>query len=311
MVGASLRALLRISSEMKRTSPVFIVGEARSGTSILYRTLQKHSSFRPRTPSLVETDIFVHLRRTFMFGPRYPEALLRYMLGDRQAYDAFLHSITAARVVSAVSAGVNFVVRDRLAWLWYVNLNHLVLRSYFFHAARARGCRRLVEKTPTNWRYLDRLVGAFPRARLLYIHRHPIDVYASYRRRAAVDPHAGWADLAWQEFTVRYEASSRRILQWRVQGHRNLHLVRYEDFVREPALTFRGICEFLGEPFEPSAVEEPAPDLARWRVDPHLWGTIVESTKRWQDYVEPTEAASIQRRLASTMQALGYRAYGV
>ena len=79
------RSLLRISADMQRSSPVFIVGEARSGTSILYRTLQKHSSFRPRQTNLAETNIFAHLRRTFMFGQSYPETLRQFMLDDMVA----------------------------------------------------------------------------------------------------------------------------------------------------------------------------------------------------------------------------------
>jgi ABC-type polar amino acid transport system ATPase subunit len=49
--------LKKISDEMKNDHPVFIVGEARSGTSVLYRTLQKHSSFRPKEINLVESKI--------------------------------------------------------------------------------------------------------------------------------------------------------------------------------------------------------------------------------------------------------------
>lgn len=90
-----MKDLLAISAEMKARSPVFIVGEARSGTSILYRTLQKHTSFRPREPNLVETEIFSHLRRTFMFSMSYPQPLIRFMLDDQGPYRDFLRSIRA------------------------------------------------------------------------------------------------------------------------------------------------------------------------------------------------------------------------
>jgi hypothetical protein len=85
-----VRRLLAISATMKGSSPVFIVGEARSGTSILYRTLQRHSSFRPLRTNLVETEIFSHLRRTFLFGTTYPESLIRFMLDDEAVYRDFL-----------------------------------------------------------------------------------------------------------------------------------------------------------------------------------------------------------------------------
>jgi Sulfotransferase family len=304
-----VRALWRVSRAMRAASPVFIVGEARSGTSLLYRTLQKHPSFQPRTQNLVETDVFIHLRRTFMFGRGYPDPLFRFMLKDQAAWGAFLRTIRPLRAVSAAWAPANYVLRDRASWLWYANLNHLVLRAYFFHAREARGCRRLVEKTPTNIAHLDRLAFTFPHARFLYIHRHPVDVFSSYRRRAAVDPNAGWAHLSIDEFCQRYESGAARALRWRASGRTNLHLVPYEDLTRDPEPTFRVLCTFLSEPFVREALEEHAPDSNRWPVDPHLWGRIVPHTKRWQDFLNATEAAELQRRLTSVMTGLGYKPY--
>jgi hypothetical protein len=296
---------------MKRSSPVFIVGEARSGTSILYRTLQKHSSFRPSEVNLAETNIFAHLRRTFMFDQTYPETLRQFMLGDRRAYQNFLHSIGVLRVVSALWVGPNYLLRDRAAWLWYANLNHLLLRSYFFHAAAARGGRRLVEKTPTNTPNLAKLTRTFPRARLLYVHRHPVDVLGSYRRRAKADPDATWANLTPDDFCRTWQASTERVLAWLARGNENLRLVRYEAFTQDPDAEFERICAFLDEPFEREAVEERHPDLTRWRGDPLLWGPVVRQTRAWTDYVTAAEAEYLQQRLLPVMDALGYEPYPV
>ncbi len=302
-------SLLRISARMKQQSPVFIVGESRSGTSLLYRLLQQHPSFRPRRINLVETHILDQLRRTFMFRRGYPKTLTRFMLGDADAYEAFVRSIRVPRAVSALSAPLNLLVRDRVGWLWQANMGPLVLRSYFFHAMGARGCARLVEKTPTNTVHLDKLSAAFPKARLLYIHRHPVDVFSSYRRRALADPAADWAHLDVGDFCRRYEASTARVLAWSAKGHENIRRVRYEQFTRDVAAEFAAICTFLAEPFDRSAVEERHENPARWWGDPHLWGPVVASTKRWDEYMTPAEAFEIQRRLASVMGELDYEPY--
>jgi hypothetical protein len=296
---------------MKHSRPVFIVGEARSGTSILYRTLQKHSSFRPKKTNLAETNIFVHLRRTFMFNHDYPETLRQFMLGDERAYQEFLRSIAVLRMVSALWVGPNYVLRDRAAWLWYANLNHLLLRSYFFHAAAARGCRRLVEKTPTNTSNIAKLTRTFPRARLLYVHRHPVDVLGSYRRRAKADPNATWANVTPADFCQSWRASTERVLGWLARGNDNLRLVRYERFTEDPDAEFRRICAFMDEPFEQEAVEERHPDFTRWRGDPLLWGPVVRQTRTWADQVTTAEADYLQQRLRPVMDALGYEPYPV
>ena len=288
--------------------PVFIVGEARSGTSILYRTLQKHPSFRPREIQLGETEIAANLRRAFLFGRGRPRPLAAFMLDDADAYRAFLRSIRVPRIVSAVTAPVNVWI-DRPPWWWRrVNLHHVVVRRYFLHARQARGCERIVEKTPTNTANLGLLRAAFPDARFLYIHRHPVDVFASYRRRASADPDASWARIAPATFCSVYRASLLRAVAWR-QQHENLAFVRYERFTADPGPTFAGICAFLEEPFDAEAVVERDPSYGRWRGDPHLWAEIVPATNVWTDHVTPEEAASIQAALAEEMAVLGYEPY--
>jgi hypothetical protein len=305
-----VRHLLKISAEMKASRPVFIVGEARSGTSILYRTLQKHPSFRPLEPDLTETEIFSHLRRTFMFSTSYPKSLSKFMLNDAERYEQFLRSIRLIRVVSALCIGPNLMFRDRSDLVWYGNLNHLLIRSYFFHALRARGCRRLIEKTPTNTANLSRLDRTFPRARFLYVYRHPVDVFSSYRRRADDDPQAAWAArLTPDAFCASYRASVERVLEWVVERP-SLRMVRYEALTSDPEEELRSICDFLGEAFDKEMVLERKPDLDRWRGDPFLWGEIVPYTKDWHDHMNAAEAHVIQTALADVMRRLGYEPYG-
>jgi len=298
-----------LSRAMTHANPVFIVGEARSGTSILYRTLQKHSAFAPKKQSLVETEVFAHLPRTFLFGRTYPEPWIKFFLDDDLEWRRFLRSIWLPRVATAALAPANYLRRDRWSWLFYAGMGPAVLRSFVFRATRARGCRRLVEKTPTNVQHLQKLTAAFPHGRLLYVHRHPVDVFSSYRRRAAIDPAGGWANLDVGTFAERWMTSTTRALSWLDSGNTNLLMIRYESFVDDPVTTFQGICVFLDEPVEANAVEEARPDIQRWPVDPHLWGAIVPRTKEWRDHISTEEAAMVQYLTGSVMRRLGYQPY--
>jgi hypothetical protein len=159
--------------------------------------------------------------------------------------------------------------------------------------------------------HLKKLTTVFPHGRLLYVHRHPVDVYSSYRRRAAVDPASGWADLDVHAFAERWTTSTTRVLSWLDSGKRNLLTIRYESFVDDPVTSFGGICGFLHEPFEPQAVEEARPDARRWPVDPHLWGAIVPMTKEWRDHISTEEAAMVQYLTGSVMRRLGYQPYPI
>ena len=296
------------SNDRQAARPVFIIGEARSGTSLLYRTLQKHPSFRPRELNLVEAELLTHVRRAVLFGEDYPEPFIRFMLADRSAWRSFLRGTRGLRAASILG-----FLPGRLwpesTWPFRLGCGVPLVQTYLAHARRARGCERLVEKTPTNTPHMAKLKAAFPHSRLLYVHRHPVDVLGSYRRRAQVDPDGGWAAIGVDEFCRRYERAVTRVQRWLDAGHRDLLLVGYEAFVADPATVFAEVCAFLDEPFAAEAVEERQPQPGRWRADPHLWAGIVARTKQWTDYVLPHEAALVQDRLATTMRLLGYGPY--
>ncbi|MFM7437162.1 MAG: sulfotransferase, partial [Snowella sp.] len=78
----------QIHNFRQNESPVLIVGAPRSGTSLLYRILQKHSSFK-----LPGDDISVNLVESNIFSKPYnlSEAnKLSYLLDKREIYDKFL-----------------------------------------------------------------------------------------------------------------------------------------------------------------------------------------------------------------------------
>lgn len=301
--------LLQISRAERATSPVFIVGEARSGTTILYRTLQKHPAFRPRRENLWESKLMNHVERAATFGPREPATLFGYMDKDERCYQAFLDAIAPLRPLLRAGA----VAEDRFGpneRLWAASGFPLVVRAYFHFAREARGVTRLLEKTPNHVRHADRLLSCYPRARLIYIYRHPVDVYTSYVRRAEVDPKATkWASISLDAFAHKWRTNSLLALEAARRLPGRFLLLRYEDFTADPEAAGRRICDFVGEPFDPEIVVERKPNLEKRKQAPHLYGQITTTTKNWRDYVNPEEAELLQDRLAPMMKRLAYEPY--
>ena len=195
---------------MKQESPVFIVGQARSGTSILYHTLQRHSSFRPKSINLVEAGLFSHYNRAYWLKDNDSNSLRAYMLNSEPHYDEFLRSIRLVRALHRLA-----LLRPDDPLFWQLTLNHLVARSFFYYAQQARGCKRIVEKTPNNVRYIERILLTFPKCRLLYIYRHPVDVFSSYRRRGLMKGESQYL-LTADEFCRKYRESLSAV--WLVRG---------------------------------------------------------------------------------------------
>lgn len=288
---------------------MFIVGAPRSGTSLLYRILQRHSAFRPKRLNLEETAIFSYLWRLPFVRRHEPASLFNYMLRDEKAYQSFVKAITPFRALSACLLIPNALLRDSATWWWrHVNRSDVVLRIYFYFAKQARGCEQLVEKTPENWRYIERIVGAFPHCKMVYIARHPVEQFASYRRRARDDPSARWAAVSVTRFCSDYDLSTRIALSARESLPESFFLIRYEQLTSQPRQLLEELCDFLSVPIEYEALDEANPEKIEWVADPHLFGEISTHTKDWQDYVSPDEVSEIERRLGPVMRHLGYSA---
>jgi hypothetical protein len=232
------------------------------------------------------------------------------MLDDVAQYGAFLADTRVARL-----AAVPFVLSHRVTgWrastsIWKLSPNPYIVRTYFRRAAAARGVTRLIEKTPNHIKYVGELDIAFPRARYLYIHRHPVDVYASYRRRSLVNARR-WANQTVTGFCQSYGGSALRAIECATQRPESFLMISYDRLTLEPSAEMRTICQFLGEPFEPTMLLPPE-SRDELTQDPHLFRPIAQTTKDWRDYLSETDAARIEDTLGSCMDALGYAGYTV
>src|SRR6266496_3400973 len=302
--------LLRISREARQMSPVFIIGEARSGSSMLYRTLLNHSSFAPRQETLQETSFIRQAPLAWAFDARTPANLRRYMLDDEGCWQAFLDSLRPVRPLLRIAAWTQPVLGERLPWAWYLAPSQLVARSYLVRAQRARASRRTLEKTPRHVEHVAKLFRCFPKAQMLYIHRHPVDVYSSYVRRGQTDPKASWARISLEEFCALYRRNARRVLRAAARRPRAVRLVRYESFTADPEGELRGVCGFLGEPFEEGVLKNFDVDRVRWahwEGSSLLYGRITQSTKDWRDYLSAADARRVEDRLLPEMTQFGYQ----
>ncbi len=293
---------------MQRTSPVFIVGDARSGTSILLRTLLKHPSFAPRRLDLTESFAVEALLNRKRPSDDPTGTLRGFYLGDAEAYEAFRSKVRRLEALRTISWPVLGRVAARPI-AWRALGSPQLLRAYFEGAARARGVTRLVEKTPHNVAFAPRLHATFPGCQQLFVVRHPVDVLGSYWRRLASEPGATWADLSVEQLCTRWSlavhAATRHAERWPAA----FLILRYESFTTTPATTFASICAFLDEPDAPDAIAGAADGYGAWEIDPHLFGDIVAETKKWRDHVDERSAAGVEDRLHEEMLAMGYERY--
>jgi hypothetical protein len=127
---------------------------------------------------------------------------------------------------------------------------------------------------------LAELFDAYPDARIIWIHRDPVQVIASRIKMAGYIAEGLIGTVDWAEQARIHLAASRASFQATLVnpwvGDPRIHHVRYQDFARDPVGTVRGFYEFAGCPWTQGAERAMRDYLAGNRADRH--GRFVYST---------------------------------
>jgi hypothetical protein len=301
--------LFSISKHMKDSSPVFIVGEARSGTSVLQRTLELHSKFKPHSVTHVEAQIFGYCCRSYKLEMTKWHGPFDYMHRDEVIFSEFIKTIRFIRMLHAILASNRVrAVINKYSVLWAIVLNHILIRVYFYYAGRARQCARIVEGSPNNSTNLKKIKLSFPHSQMIYIYRSPVDVYSSYRKVVRNAGETNWANISPSEFCRLYKVRLSSVVNY-AREHDDLYMVKYEDFVRNPEGEFQSLCNFLGIDYESDAVSITHNADRHDSYEKHIRGPIVQKTKNWEDFMTYSEAQYIEDQMSDEMDNFGYARY--
>lgn len=204
------------------SDPVFVLCTGRSGSTLLRVLLDAH----PDLACPPETKLPEVLERLITLWAAM-EALPLPPQGDGQA------ARSAATVVHGIRHTVDLIVGPYLA---------------------RRGKKRYCDKNLGTAAHADMLLSAYPEAKFICLHRHPMDMIASgieacpwglsnygFEQYAAAAP--GNSVLALARYWVEHTAA---ILAVEEKYPQACYHIRYEDLVADPDAVAQGIFEFLG-----------------------------------------------------------------
>jgi hypothetical protein len=211
---------------------VFLAGLHRSGTTLLARLLAAHPEISGFSGTGVPADEGQHLQTV------YPAAKV-YGGPGRFGFAPESHLTEASPLATEES-----VRRLWEAWSRHWDLSRPVL----------------LEKSPPNLLKTRFLQALFPRSAFVVVLRHPIPVSlatAKWRRTRRYHRLLEHWLRCYELFAADRERLGR------------VHVVRYEDLVRDPEAVLRGTFAFLGlEPVPPSEAVEAGADeryFRQWR----------------------------------------------
>jgi hypothetical protein len=129
-------------------------------------------------------------------------------------------------------------------------LEHLLWDRILHRTLVASGKKLIVDKTPQNVFDYERLTQAWPKARFIFLIRHPASIADSLARarKSSVD---GAVATRVQEYVAAIE---------KARANLSGLTVRYEDLVSDPVSVTTEICRYLDLPWERSMIDYGSQD---------------------------------------------------
>lgn len=212
----NLAALPRAATRTDVAQPIFITGFPRSGTTLIEQILCSHSQVRPGGELTFLGDL-VRLTGELLPGAEgYPGNLARCWTADR-------HYVAA------------------------------LLRDYYCARAEQYGLFRdakpfFTDKMPFNEIHLPLLKLAFPRAKIVRVVRHPLDVCVSMLANNMT--HGFACAYRLEDITHHLAAVFDLVEHYCREADPGEHVLRYESLIADQSGETAKLLQYLGLPFE-------------------------------------------------------------
>lgn len=284
-MGSASHHAARASEGSKPSSaPFFIVGCTRSGTTLVSQILASHSRL-----AVYHESHFYHLLR---------RDLHRY--GNLEQLSNLHRFLTDVREVLQRQRKMTVPTEDELVAALTEPTFAGVLATVLSLYARQHGKPRGGDKTPGHHSYLSEITEQLPRSPVIFLLRDPRDTVVAIREK--FDISLKGATALWNAAYLSYTKFSPRI-----------HLVRYEQLVRDPTESVQAICAYLGEAYEPDMMRffERIPNqLKRIKYNQDLLAPVNPSHIGRFREMSTDQIKRIETACAIGMEAMGYEFSG-
>jgi Sulfotransferase family len=271
------------------SDPFFIVGNDRSGTTMLRLILDRGPDVAIPPESMFLTDF------ASAFDEGVPaDAAAAQRLTEQVWNHPKVRLWQLPGAPPPVPAGLS--ARDAYRW---------IAEAPFKAYAARHGKARWGDKTPHYVHHVDHLLRVWPRARFVVLVRDGRDVALSLRRMP-FGPNNAWAAAQWWVRGIR--AGERAQLE-----HPGAVLtMRYEDLAREPEREVARICEYLGLSYAPEMLALERADRSKIVPEQASWfptifdGINTRAVGRWQREMPRRDQRLFAALAAPELARLGY-----
>lgn len=290
---------------MKRSEHIFIVGNSRSGTTMLMRMFDRHPEVKTINEShFMERFWKASEREHFLKPTEAIEMLLQLMSRQRDGFFAPNNEHYRAECEAMVK---NLEPFDFTASEIY--------RSFLKHETRMSAGLVTCEKTPQHVFYIREILQFFPDARIINMVRDPRAVLASQKnkwkrrklgstfmpRRESIRLRVNYHPITMSQlWNAALKASDH------YHAHPQVMTIRYEDLLQMPTDTVERICAFTGIDFKEKMLDIPVASSSVRADQPNERGVQAHSLEAWKQHLSDHEIRIVQQWCKAHMAKWGY-----
>jgi hypothetical protein len=279
------------SANLRKRSPVFVLGSPRSGTTLLYDMLLSAGGF---AVYLAESNVFNVL--ALRFGD----------LAERRNREKLLGVWLRSKLFRATGLDRQLIEQKILDQCY--NPGDF-LRIVMSEIARSQGMQRWAENSPECLLHLPLIKRLIPDALVIHIIRDGRDVATSLEKVRYVHPFP-WEErqnligsgVYWEWIVQRGRAYGKQL------GGDYLE-VRFEDLIASPQETLSQVGHFIDQQLDYERIRQVAygsvaqPNSS---FKTESLGSSFNPVGRWRKAFSPEQLARFERMMGATLRELGY-----
>ncbi len=271
-------------------TPFFLLGAARSGTTLLRLMLNRHSRLAIPFESHFLRQVFAELPTDRPLAPSEAARLAEIVVSEKNFRTWHLDPDAVRRELEGRAPAPLPVLVDAL---------------YRLETAPS-GKPRWGDKTPLYYVCWRPLMGLYPGSKLVHIVRDGRDVCRSLEAVGWHGPSLAHRARYWDSRVRAAFAAAAEL-----GPGRNL-IVRYEDLVSDTRATLAAVCDHLGEAFEPGMLrffEDAGDHLSDIDGDVHRKlhrPPAPGDVARWRHEMAPAQRAQVEAIAGESLRRLSY-----
>jgi len=287
---------------MKQTSPIFIIGTPRSGTTLTAKILDKHPNiFMPG-----ETHYFldIYAQKDSIGDLSRNDAKEEVLQRLLSIYKRYNEPKDQERIDKL------FADENNLKKITEAADNYNTLFSKFMDIQLTEiGKLRWGNNAPKDLFYIKEIISMFPDAKVILNIRDIRDFLGSYRDKWKITAKEDVSRLKKLYHPVitsmLWKSSMKQIRVARdIIPVENLLILPYEKLVATPEQTIKSLCNFLDEEFNPSMLNINSHNSSESQKSNGIYSTAANS---WKGRISDEEAWIAQKLAGKDMEKLGYQ----